>query len=115
MSTVTSAIATAGVAFTVSWRSVGGVEISAAASLLESDFEPSAKASGRGDCSAREQAGEVQEIQAVHNVSRLDLERGAPQFFAVKLRAGSKVQREIGAHPAAIEIHTAENCRAVLR
>src|SRR6266436_9272979 len=82
---------------------------------LERDFQTSADTSGRRNGRAGKKAGEVQDIDAVGQVVRLQLHGDVLAFLVVERGAGRCIARQIWPYTSGGEIHLIQDRRTVLR
>src|SRR5580693_9286903 len=81
---------------------------------LKRQLQPTQNASWHRDGCPRKQAREVQHVDTISDVRKLDLRRHASEFFAVKLCASGKIKRESRTGSFAVKIDAIKNCGAVL-
>ena len=82
---------------------------------LERDFQTSADTTRRRNRRAGKKAGEIQDIDAVGQVVRLQLHGNVLPFLVIERGAGRCIDRKIWPHTPGCEIHLIQDRRTVLR
>src|SRR5262245_39874288 len=82
--------------------------------------ESERRANANGDAPWRRQsrtgedAGEVDDVQPIHQIEHVDLHAKAAIVTLVEAHADRRIEREIGLHASLLEVHAPDNTRTVL-
>src|SRR5262245_10536003 len=82
---------------------------------LKGETEAGGSAARGGDSRAGEEAGKVEDVNAVGEIGGFDLQIQSAAFLAVQFCAYSRSQGKIRLYAAAVEIDTRKNLLSVLR
>jgi len=82
---------------------------------LESQAEATEDAPRQGNGGTGKEASEIDDVEAVSQVCRLNLEYGGALFFAIKFEVSASVERKVGLDSSPRQIHFIQYLRTILR